>query len=228
MFLPHINKQMISFFLTTKCNLRCIYCYNSKERRSKQEQTLSFDFAKVGIDYFFSHNPSRHIRFYGPGEPTREFRLMKQITEYAYSIAGEAVTVEVQTNGVFGSDVREWVADVVNVIWFSFDGPPDIQDFNRPVGDRLRPSSGSIEKNVKYLAKHCKDGNVRGVRVTMSDKNINRQIQMIDYFAGLGVKYIWTDPFFPAVDERPFCDDPAKQKDYYFDMDSYIESVYKL
>jgi MoaA/NifB/PqqE/SkfB family radical SAM enzyme len=28
--MPHCNKQMISFFLTTRCNLRCVYCYNSK------------------------------------------------------------------------------------------------------------------------------------------------------------------------------------------------------
>lgn len=27
--MPHINKQMASFFLTTKCNLRCVYCYNA-------------------------------------------------------------------------------------------------------------------------------------------------------------------------------------------------------
>lgn len=29
--MPHCNKKMISFFLTTKCNLCCRYCYNAKE-----------------------------------------------------------------------------------------------------------------------------------------------------------------------------------------------------
>jgi len=51
--MPHVNKQMISFFLTSKCNLRCVYCYNSKERAQFEEKTLSFDIAKAGIDYFF-------------------------------------------------------------------------------------------------------------------------------------------------------------------------------
>ena len=45
--MPHINKQMASFFLTTKCNLRCVYCYNSKERMSYKQQSLPLEIAKV-------------------------------------------------------------------------------------------------------------------------------------------------------------------------------------
>lgn len=97
--MPHCKKQMISFFLTTKCNLNCIYCYNADERTSLVEHTLSLDIAKAGVDYFFATNSSRHIRFYGPGEPTQEFHLMKHITEYAKS-QSEVVTVELQSNGV--------------------------------------------------------------------------------------------------------------------------------
>ena len=67
--MPHSNKKMISFFLTTKCNLCCRYCYNAKERNCIVEQTLNFEIAKNGIDWYFNNNPSRHIRFYGPGEP---------------------------------------------------------------------------------------------------------------------------------------------------------------
>ena len=86
---------MISFFLTTKCNLRCIYCYNSKERASIQEKSLPLEIAKAGIDDFFHSNHSRHLRFYGPGEPTQEFDLMCQIVEYAKKIAGNIVTTEI-------------------------------------------------------------------------------------------------------------------------------------
>lgn len=81
--MPHSNKKMISFFLTTKCNLCCRYCYNAKERNCIVEQTLNFEIAKNGIDWYFNNNPSRHIRFYGPGEPTQEFEMLKRITEYA-------------------------------------------------------------------------------------------------------------------------------------------------
>lgn len=50
--MPHMNKQMASFFLTTRCNLRCIYCYNREERSQLKEQTLPLDIAKAGVDYY--------------------------------------------------------------------------------------------------------------------------------------------------------------------------------
>ena len=53
--MPHINKQMVSFFLTTRCNLCCEYCYNIEQRAQMKEQTLSLDIAKAGIDYYAEH-----------------------------------------------------------------------------------------------------------------------------------------------------------------------------
>lgn len=51
--MSHCNKKMISFFLTTKCNLCCRYCYNAKERNEIEEHSLSLDIAKAGIDWYF-------------------------------------------------------------------------------------------------------------------------------------------------------------------------------
>lgn len=119
--MPHCNKKMISLFLTTKCNLCCRYCYNAEERSRIRETTLPFHIAKAGIDWYFSSQSSRHIRFYGPGEPTREFELMKEITKYAKD-QDARVTVELQTNGVFTQEVRSWLLENANIIWMSFDG----------------------------------------------------------------------------------------------------------
>ena len=80
--MPHVKKQMASFFLTTKCNLSCEYCYNRKERTQMIEQSLPLEIAKAGVDMFFKESSSRHIRFYGPGEPTQEIKLMKEIVAY--------------------------------------------------------------------------------------------------------------------------------------------------
>ena len=109
--LPHCNKRMISFFLTTKCNLCCRYCYNAKERNEIEEQTIPLEVAFAGIDWYFANNDSRHIRFYGPGEPTQEFEKMANITSYAKSHPnrGNEVTVEIQTNGVFTPSIRDWI-----------------------------------------------------------------------------------------------------------------------
>lgn len=221
--MPHMNKQMASFFLTTKCNLRCVYCYNREERTQFVEQTLPLEIAKAGVDYYFSNNPSRHIRFYGPGEPTQAFSLMKEIVKYARQVGGDSVTSELQTNGCFGPAVRSWVLNNINIVWISFDGEPDIQNRNRPTANG-KPSAPIIENNVKWLINNrgTRDMMV-GARVTITEANIFRQRQIIDYFSQLGIKYIWTDPVFPTVDDIPVCDDPIKLNNYHFDMDLYAD-----
>lgn len=224
MHMPHINKQMASFFLTTKCNLRCVYCYNKEKRSQLVDQTLPLNIAMAGVDYYFANSQSRHIRFYGPGEPTQASSLMKDIVAYARQVAGESLITELQTNGCFGVDTRSWLLDNLNIIWVSFDGEPVIQNSNRPCANG-KPSAPIIENNIRWLIENKGARNLMvGARVTITNANIHRQHQLIDYFKGLGIKYIWTDPIFPAVDDIPVCDDPVKQSNYCFDMDLYADT----
>jgi uncharacterized protein len=219
---PHANKQMISFFLTTKCNLTCIYCYNLEERKKLEEITLSFEIAKAGIDAFFENDTSRHIRFYGPGEPTCEFELLKSITEYAKE-KDKTVSVEIQTNGVFGKQKRKWLLENINIMWLSFDGPPDIQNKNRPIKGKY-PSSPIIEENVKwFFANKNKQDIMIGSRVTVTNNNISRQKEMIDYFHNLGIKHIWSSPMFPSVGIIPVNEDMKKLLEYSFDLEKYVD-----
>jgi len=215
---------MASFFLTTKCDLRCSYCYNSEERATIEEQSLPLHIAKAGIDHFFYTNKSRHIRFYGPGEPTQEFKLMKDIVNYARESSQEQLTVEIQTNGCFETNVREWMLENMNIIWVSVDGEPDIQNAYRPcVGEK--PSSPIIEDNVKWLIENTGTRDLMvGARVTITNVNVNRQKQLVDYFQTLGIRHIWTDPLFQSVDKIPVYQDKEKQKNYCFDMDAYVDN----
>ena len=233
--MPHCNKKMISFFLTTKCNLCCRYCYNAKERNEIEEKTIPIplEIAKKGIDWYFSNNESRHIRFYGPGEPTQEFDKLKSITEYAKSHKnrGEDVTVEIQTNGVFSEEVRNWMLDNINIMWVSFDGMRDIQDYYRPLNPKFRKvfnnktSAEALEENVRWLNENKGSRNLMvGARVTVTDKNIDKQIQMVDYFYSLGIRYVWTNPLFYSVGRIPVCQDEDKKKKYHFDMDAYLRN----
>lgn len=227
---------MLSFFLTTRCNLCCQYCYNAKERNSIEEKTLSLEIAKAGIDWYFDQNDSRHIRFYGPGEPTQEFERLKEITAYAkaHPNRGEEVTVEIQTNGVFTEDVRNWALNNFNIMWMSFDGMKDVQSHNRPLNPLFSDlfnnysSADVLEDNVKWLISNKGNRNLMvGARVTITDMNINRQIEMIDYFYGLGIRYIWTNPLFYSVGKVPVCADEQKRQAYNFDMDLYIDNYLK-
>ena len=217
--MPHVNKQMISFFLTTQCNLRCIYCYNVLERE-KETFTISLKFAQAGINHFFETSTCRHIRFYGPGEPTQAFDVMRKIYDYAYTKACGSLTAEIQTNGVFDHEVREWLGANIDIIWMSFDGPPDIQNHNRPRPEK-KPSSPVIEENIRWLRENSKA--MVGARVTMTNDNIHRQKEMVDYFLSLGITNVWTNPLFPSVEDVAVCNDKRRKDKYEFDLDAYIE-----
>jgi len=227
--MPHSDKQMISFFLTTKCNLCCSYCYNAKERARITEQTLSLETAKAGIDWYFANEQSKHIRFYGPGEPTYEFELMKDITDYARSVGGDAVTTEIQTNGIFGEKEREWCLDNFNIMWMSFDGLPSVQNKYRPLNKKysekfeFRTSAEILEDNVRWMNQNKGSRKIMiGARVTMMEDNIREQKDMIDYFHDLGIKYAWTNPLFHSVGQKAVKDDPEKIRSYKFDMDTCL------
>lgn len=199
--MSHVKKEMISFFITTKCNLDCIYCYTNKGRSIHDHQTLSLEFAKIGIDYFFNNFKSRHLRFFGAGEPTCELGLMDDILQYAKNKTSRNVTTEIQTNGAFGPAVRDWLSENMDITWISFDGPPDIQNYYRPFFRSGRDTAPVLEKNTKFLVENGKG--FTGVRVTINNKNINRQKEMVDYFGSMGIQYIWTDPLFHSVGYRP-------------------------
>jgi len=231
--MSHCKKQMISFFLTTKCNLCCRYCYNAKERESIKERTLNPEIAEAGIDWYFANNSNRHIRFYGPGEPTQAFSQLKRITSYAknHPLSENRVTVEIQTNGVFRSNIRNWLFENTNIIWMSFDGMKDIQDYNRPLNPKYREFFGNrtsaevLEDNVKWLIeKDVGEGPMIGARVTITENNIERQREMVDYFYDLGIRYAWSNPLFPTVDKLAVCMDNTKLASYSFDMDKYVEN----
>jgi uncharacterized protein len=201
-----------------------VYCYNSKERAEVEEKSLPLEIAKAGIDEYFANNKSRHIRFYGPGEPTMEFELMQQISGYARQKGGNAVTAELQTNGAFSHKVREWILDNLNIVWVSFDGTPDIQNDQRPFPQK-KPSAPKIEENIKWLISNRGNRNLMvGARVTMTDLNVNRQIEMVDYFNSLGIKYVWTDPIFPEVKKRPVCEETDREEMYHIDLRIYVKN----
>jgi len=227
--MSHSEKEMLSFFLTTKCNLQCGYCYNSEERNLQKDQTISLEFAKLGIDYFSKNFKSKQIRFYGPGEPTQEMALMKEISNYANNIFGNDFTIEIQTNGVFSRDALQWLLNNVNIIWISFDGPPDIQDKNRPLKTSLEGSSKYIENSIKYLkSNRVLTNQMVGARVTIVNETIERQKEIIDYFNSLNIKYIWSDPLFPPVGKKPFnIKKESLSEDKKFDLDLYVDKYLK-
>lgn len=215
MDMAHDKKEMISFFLTTKCNLDCIYCYTNKNSSSHAHQTLDLEFAKAGIDDYYETGYSHHVRFFGAGEPTAEFQLMQDIFAYAKE-KDKDTTSEIQTNGCFGSDIASWIAENIDIVWISSDGLPEVQNYYRPLAGG-GGSSQILERNIRYLVKNSV-GTV-GIRTTITNSNVSNQKEFIQYFADFGIKNFWGDPVFPNIGSRSAFEE--------LDMDVYIEEFVK-
>lgn len=210
--MSHYNKEMISFFLTTSCNLNCVYCYTNKE--NYLEQKIDIAFAKKLIeDYALNDNfkgLKKVVRFFAAGEPTLNFNAMLEIVEHAKKTYKDSFEIELQTNGIFltkdgeyNFEIAKWIAENVDYIWISCDGTPEIQNKYRPLFlpyynhiPKLT-SSEVVEKSIRFFTSNCKK--MIGVRLTILNVNVNRQKEMIDYFYSLGVRDIWADPIFPSV-----------------------------
>lgn len=193
--MSHSRKDCITFFMTTQCNLVCDYCYLKETKLPKE--SINVDFAKTALRDYFEKNSSRHIRFFGAGEPTLEFKKIVEIKNYAYELAGEDLICEIQTNGVFSKEIADWLSSNMKIIWISFDGPPQYNDKQRFSKNR-NPVTSIVERNVRHLISSG-TGVFVGVRPTITALTVENQIDLIDYFYELGVRYVYSDPVFPAV-----------------------------
>jgi radical SAM protein with 4Fe4S-binding SPASM domain len=197
--LSHVKKEMLSIFVTTKCNLNCDYCFTNKNSNEHKSQTIQLDFVKKGIDDYFSTEYDRHIRFFGAGEPTTEFGLIKDIHEYANKKSNGVASYEMQTNGVFSDEIALWIGKNIDIIWISCDGTPDIQDKHRPCLDKKK-SSPIIERNISLI--RSLGHSMIGIRATITNENLYKQKDIITYFSQLGIENIWVDPIFPSVGKK--------------------------
>lgn len=152
-------------------------------------RSISLAFAKKGIEDFFAEKKSPNVRFFAAGEPTIEFGLMQVIWDHSHRLAGDVLYTELQTNGYFDEYVRRWIAEHIDMVWISCDGPSAVQDLMRPRQDG-RPASPVIEKNIKAFVAA---GKRIGIRATISGINIYRQTEMIDFFSSLGVTAVFAD-----------------------------------
>ena len=186
------RKEQITFLLTPDCNLSCRYCYMPKWQ-GPRGLLLDSEFARAGLRDFFCQSKSRTIRFFAPGEPTLAFQRMEEIWQIAREMASERLRTELETNGYFGPAISSWVAEHVHYLWISCDGWPALHDPQRPRNDGA-PSSNVVLENVQRFAHMA--GIQFGVRVTIEGHNLDRQTELIEFFHGLGVRYVAASPAY--------------------------------
>lgn len=164
----------ITLFLTTRCSLRCIYCYSSG---GDNNRTLPWEIAKAGIDWIIRHTKSKgrnrfRVSFHGGGEITTAFPQLKKYIAYIRSEAKREslqVFIEAGLNGITSPDIVQWLVDNIDSATISLDGLPIVQNRQRPLIDG-NPSYTKVEETLRYL-----DGKdfPYGIRSTITSEHVD-------------------------------------------------------
>lgn len=145
--------QQITLELTQKCNMACRYCIYGEcnsDFREFSGEGMSWDIAKLGIDYAITHSSKKiAITFYG-GEPLIEFDLLKQCVDYSLeNKINKEITFSMTTNlTLITSEIACYLASIPNFsIVCSIDGPKNLHNKNRV----FQNGQGTFDKAIEGL-----------------------------------------------------------------------------
>lgn len=176
-FQPH----EVTLFLTSRCNLRCRYCYADAGRKSVD---MPWDVARAAIDLVATNagvlgSRKFAVGFHGGGEPTLAWDILTRCVEYAESKA-DALGLDVEffaaTNGLLSKEQRRFIQKHFATLNISLDGPADIQDYNRP-----RVScGGSYAAIAENLKEFDAAGFNYGLRATITNATVCRMSEIVE------------------------------------------------
>lgn len=177
----------IDMDLTVECNLRCTYCFKEKWNEHMEEQ-VAFD-AIVWLIHASGDAKELHISLMG-GEPLLRFKLIKKLVPFAKRRAvqhGKTISFGITTNGTLVTDEvvefwRRWDMGFHT----SIDGPPDVQDRNRPTTSG-KGSARLVEKSAKRILRYRRNTTARCTVVPGSAGNI---VESYKYFRSIGYEDI--------------------------------------
>lgn len=173
----------VTLLLTSTCNLGCTYCYADA---NAQRLEMPVQMGQDAIDYIVANalelgQPSIDVGFHGGGEPTVVWDTFKNLTLYAREQTERnnlGLTLNTITNGCISNEKARWVADHFDGGTLSWDGPPDVQDAQRPtVGGK--PSSRQVEESVQIFDEL---GFQYGIQSTITGSTVHRMSEIVEYF----------------------------------------------
>lgn len=179
----------ICFLPTNDCSLGCKYCFSGAA--PKKYGAIPWEIAKAAIDLGTRNAVLNRmitgwgqlmVRFYGGGEPTEYWDRFSDIIEYAKTSAKKSnvgVHVATITNGQIDPEHYEWFRNNIDEMTLSMDGPPDIQNAQRPTAT----GEDSFDKTWAFLTSmDALDMNITGIRVTVTAATLNRMAEIAAFF----------------------------------------------
>ena len=178
------NFLKVTIWVTEACNLRCIYCYEGREKGSG---CMSLDMANKVIDWIYEEMKRNRlsflfVRFHG-GEPMLNFPII----EYIISRVNENTCIksffEMTTNGVNISDSQiEFICKYIDDLSVSVDGLKEIHDKYRI--DSF--GNGSYESVMECVNRIRLLGKDFSIRMTLNAADVSLLEKSITHFVQAG------------------------------------------
>ncbi|MEN3036554.1 MAG: radical SAM protein [Candidatus Methanosuratincola petrocarbonis] len=184
------HPRTLILWVTTDCNLRCVYCYaNGGDAKAY----MGWSVAKRAVDLIADDTDRFKIQLSG-GEPLLNFDLIKRIALYTWDLRADA-SIQIQTNATLVTpDIARSLRDLRISVGVSLDGVPAINDRLRPFADG-RGSTRSVINGIRNL----RDVGIRvGMTSVLSRTSVVGLPSLIDLASYLGnVAGISLDPLRP-------------------------------
>lgn len=172
--------------VTYKCNLRCSYCYEPKQKTFLLTADKAKEYIMEQVNKLDDRYDSFTIQYMG-GEPLLAYTLIKEVSEWLWSQSFDKKLKPLfaSTNGtLLNEDMRLWFTRNKQRIslGLSFDGDDSMQNINRS------GSSGNVD--LDYYAQTWPD---QSVKMTISPKTISHLSDGVMFLHNKGFKIITSD-----------------------------------
>lgn len=191
----------LTLYPTLNCNLKCQYCFAASTVRSQWKLT---DEAVLAAMRLVAYNCAQEkvplsIVFHGGGEPTLAWRQIEALQPWIRDFAqqyGIPYFRYIATNGVLSESRAKWLAQSFDLVGLSCDGPPAIQNRQRPARNHSQSSSAALERTAKILQDY---GVPLVARVTITPATVEQQVEICAYICEhLQPTAIHVEPVYPG------------------------------
>jgi len=178
----------LSLNLMQACNMGCGYCYAEQGGFGGPTKAMAADVARRSVDRLLKSLPRgrRAVLAFMGGEPFMAREVLHEATRYAARAAADAgisLAFSVTTNATLLRDEdAELLASHPFSVTVSLDGPPAVQDRQRPMLGGAASSGRVLQGLAKLLARRPRELTAR-MSVTASTGKL---LPVLDYALSLG------------------------------------------
>jgi len=174
----------LNIYLTRLCSMNCVYCFSSPSQKNQQLISPSTDAiiacAHMVVENCREEDKTMVLVTHGGGEPTMDNRL-EPLVIYIKDLCKKKnvkIFTYLATNGMMDAAKAEKISQIFDLVGLSCDGPPEIQNQQRPLTNGSH-SSPFIETVASIF--HRNQQNFE-VRVTLTRNSWPRMIDIATYF----------------------------------------------